>query len=141
MGGVVATAYSSRYPVRGVVNVDQPLNVTPLPDSVKQAVSGRGFELFMTDLFGQLYGDPDPVIAENLSSQRTLRQEVVLGYWRPLLELTVDALNPWPNGILTMPSVRPYLSLHGFNPGLDYVEWLRGHIPGALVEMAPIVTH
>ncbi len=64
MGGVVATAYSSRYPVRGVVNVDQPLNVTPLPDSVKQAVSGRGFELFMTDLFGQLYGDPDPVIAE-----------------------------------------------------------------------------
>ncbi|MFF5216517.1 alpha/beta fold hydrolase [Micromonospora sp. NPDC000442] len=42
-GGVVATAYAARFPARGVVTVDQTLDVKPLPARMAQALRGENF--------------------------------------------------------------------------------------------------
>ena len=141
MGGVVATAYASRYPVRGVVNVDQVLRLTPLPAQVAEAVRGDGFEPFMTAAFAPMYGELDQIIAEDLQARRVLRQDVVLGAWAPLLNLTPQALEEWMDAVIRMPQPRPYLSLHGTDPGEDYPSWLRERIPGAQLERASHATH
>ena len=138
-GAVVATAYASRYPVRGVVDVDQTLDVTPLPAPVAQAVRGEDVETFMTGLFDQVYGQLDPAVVHDLRDLRRVRQDVLLGAWAPLLDLGPEALTRWMDDI--MPAPLPYLSLHGSPHGPDYPAWLDGRIPGALVETAPVATH
>lgn len=140
-GGVVATAYASRFPVRGVVNVDQRLDVAPLPEQVAQAVRGPGFEEFMTSFFSQFYGQLEPAVAVDLDERRQLRQDVVLGAWAPLLDLGADELTAWMKNITNLPQPTAYLSLHGLPVNEDYATWLRKQIPGAVVEAAPIATH
>ena len=137
-GAVVATAYASRYRARGVVDVDQTLDVTSLPPVV-EAVRGEGSETFITGLFDQLYGQLDPAVAQDLRDRRRVRQDVLLGVWAPLLDLGPEALARWMEDI--MPAPLPYLSLHGSPPSADHPAWLDGRIPGALVEDAPVTTH
>ena len=141
MGAVVATAYAAHHPVRGVVDVDQALDVAPLPAQVADAVRGEGFEAFMTGLFAQVSGELDQGITEDLQERRTLRQDVVLGNWTPLLDLGPEALDQWMDAVVRLPQPRPYLSLHGLDPGPGYAAWLRERIPGALVERTPTATH
>jgi pimeloyl-ACP methyl ester carboxylesterase len=136
-GGLVATAYASRFPVRGVVNVDQALRVTPLPAQVAQAVRGEGFAEFMTTVFTRMYGQLDPAVAESLGARRKLRQDVVLGVWAPLLDLEPEELTTFVASLMTMREPAPYLSLHGLPVDDDYAMWLRSRIPGAVVETAP----
>lgn len=141
LGGVVVTAYASRHAVRGVVNVDQTLDVAPLKAEVAEAMRGDGFEAFMTAAFARMYGQLDPTIAEVLEARRSLRQDVVLGAWEPLLTLDADSLRRWMNDIVRLSQSVPYLSLHGSRHRADYATWLGERIPGAHVEAAPITTH
>ena len=138
-GAIVANAYASRYPVRGVVDVDQTLDVAPLPASAAEAVRGQDFEAFTTPLFDQLYGQLDPAVAQDLRDRRRVRQDVLLGAWAPLLDLGPEALTRWMDDIT--PTSCPYLSLHGLPHSADYPAWLDERIPGALVEDAPVTTH
>ena len=140
-GGVVATAYASRFPVRGVVNVDQALDVTPLPAEVAEAVRGAGFEGFLTSALAGMYGELDRTVTEQLDERRRVRQDVLLGAWAPLLDLGPEELTAWTKDIMTMPRPTPYLSLHGLPVRDGYEEWLRSRIPGAIVETAPATTH
>lgn len=140
-GGVVATAYASRFPVRGVVDVDQRLDVNPLPGQVSQAVRGPGFEEFVRSLFSQLHGELDPAVAADLEARRRLRQDVLVGAWTPLLDLDAEELTAWMREVMTLPAGTPYLSLHGLPVDEEYATWLRARIPGAVVETAPVVTH
>ncbi len=140
-GGLVATAYGARFPVRGVVNVDQALNVTPLPAPVAEGVRGADFAEFMTAGFAGMYGHLDPAVAESLAARRQLRQDVVLGVWAPLLDLEPDELTKFMDDVMTAPQPYPYLSLHGLPVADDYATWLRSRIAGAVVETAPTVTH
>jgi len=140
-GGVVATAYASRFPVRGVVDVDQRLDVSPLPEQMAQVVRGPGFEDFMRSFFPQVHGDLDPTVAADLEARRQLRQDVLVGAWTPLLDLGALELTAWMRDLTTLPEATPYLSLHGLPVDEDYAPWLRAQIPGALVETAPVTTH
>jgi pimeloyl-ACP methyl ester carboxylesterase len=141
LGGVVVTAYASRHPVRGVVIIDQALDVAPLNAEFAEAVRGEGFEAFMTAAFARMYGELDPRIAEDLQARRSLRQDVLLGAWEPLLTLDADSLDRWMDDIVRPARSRPYLSLHGLHHSADYATWLGERIPGAHVEAAPIATH
>jgi pimeloyl-ACP methyl ester carboxylesterase len=140
-GGVIASVYASRYPVRGVVNVDQALKVAPFPPEIVDVLHGDGFEGFLRGLFAQLRGELDEAVAQEVEARRTLRRDVLLGNWSPLLNLDSDALDRWIDGILDFPEPRPYLSVHGVDPGEDYVVWLKERVPDALVEVAPYATH
>jgi len=140
-GGVVATAYAHRFPVRGVVNLDQRLDVAPLPEQVAQAVRGGGFDGFMASFFTPFYAQLDPAVASDLQSRRRPRQDVVNGAWTPLMDLDAEALTAWMRELTTLPAHTPYLSLHGLPVDEQYARWLRTQISDAVIEQAPVVSH
>ena len=145
MGGVVATVYASLFPVRAVVNVDQPLALLDVQAQIRPAapiLRGDGFAGFMAALFDQLSGALDPAEAARLSTLRRPDQEAVLGMWAPLLDLEPDELAEVVTTITTLPAGTPYLSLHGLDPGPAYAAWLAAAVPGATVEVwGDVPTH
>jgi pimeloyl-ACP methyl ester carboxylesterase len=145
MGGAVATVYGSRYPVRAVVNVDQPLALVEMQAQVRQAaplLRGDGLPDFMNAMFSQLYGALDQAEVARLSALRHPEQPVVLGMWSPLLDLGPDELSALVQDTAALPAGTPYLSLHGLDPGPAYPTWLTELIPSATVELWPDVpTH
>jgi pimeloyl-ACP methyl ester carboxylesterase len=140
-GGVVATAYAARFPVRGVVNVDQTLDMTPVAAHLAETLRGEGLADFVRSIFTRMYGDLDPTVAADLDERRRLRRDVLLGAWAPLLDLGAEELAAWMTTLMTMPQPTPYLSLHGLPVDDGYPAWLRGRIPGAVVETSPTTTH
>lgn len=140
-GGVVATAYAARFPVRGAVNVDQQLDVTPVPAPMAQELRGENGAAFMAAGLSRMYGDLDPAVAADLDARREVRQDVLLGAWAPLLDLGPEELTAWMTNLMTMRQPTPYLSLHGLPVGDGYPAWLRSRIAGAIVETAPTTTH
>jgi pimeloyl-ACP methyl ester carboxylesterase len=141
LGGVVATATATAVECRGVVNVDQPLDLglfkaglAPLElalrgdeDSFQQAM-GAVFE----SMAGPLSGDE----RARIEALRQARQDVVLAIWSPVFESSpaeLDAVVRAMTGGVTV----PYLSLHGIDPGDGYAAWLADLVPGAQVEVWP----
>ena len=59
----------------GVVNVDQTLDVTPVPARMAQALHGEGFADVMTSAFSRMYGQLDSAVADDLSARRMVRQD------------------------------------------------------------------
>ncbi len=141
ISAVIATIYAARYPTRGVVNVDQSLQVAPFAGLVRSfADKLRGpefpavWEMFATSM--QI--DRLPEDAERLvrSSSRP-RQELVLGYWQQLLERPIDELVDLAAAALT--TVRdagvPYLVVAGnpLEPG--YQAWLTEVLPQVEIDV------
>ena len=97
MGGIVVTAFAAEHPCRGVVNVDQSIALGDFQDLV------RGAEpMLRSDEFGER---DRRVLRQHARARcrprRSLgsagcaspQQEVVLGVWAPLLELSRDELD------------------------------------------------
>lgn len=138
IGGVVVTAYAAQHPVRGVINVDQPLELTGLQAGVQAAepmLRGDGFDEFIAGLFGSMYGGLDPREVQRLEALRSPQQDVVLGMWSALLDLDATELGAVVDRVAALPAGTPYLSLHGLDPGPEYAAWLQQKIPTAVVEI------
>jgi pimeloyl-ACP methyl ester carboxylesterase len=119
MGGAVVTAYASLFPVGAAVNVDQPLALVQMQAQLQQAapmLRGDGLADFIGALFAQMYGALDPAEVARLSALRRADQEVVLGMWSPLLDLSADDLGTLVQQIAALPPGTRYLSLHGMDP-------------------------
>jgi pimeloyl-ACP methyl ester carboxylesterase len=143
ISGVIATIYAARYPVRGVVNVDQTLQVEPfarLVRSLAGALRGPGFaqawEQFEVSMgIGQL-----PLAAQDLlGSARYVRQDLVTGYWREGIDRPVEELaGQVADGLAAVREAKvPYVYIGGHDPGLDYLEWLERELPQAAAEIWP----
>jgi pimeloyl-ACP methyl ester carboxylesterase len=89
-GGVIATIYAARYPVAGVVNVDQPLQVEPfarLVRSLAGLLRGPGFAQVWEQFEASMGIGLLPQAAQDLlRSHRHVRQDLVTGYWREVLD-------------------------------------------------------
>ena len=89
MGGLAAL-YASAHPTRGVVMVDNGPDIRPFAELVHRlepALRGPGFsQVWQTfeDSLG-LERIPEPVRSLVLASHQ-VTQEVVVGYWEPLLQ-------------------------------------------------------
>lgn len=90
MGAVLAVVYAAAFPVRGVVTVDQSLDLKPLADLLRRlepSLRGDGFtsafEPFRRDI--GVHNLPEPERGRVAASQR-VHQEVVLGYFDELLQ-------------------------------------------------------
>ncbi len=137
LGGTVVTAYASAFPVRRVVNVDQPLALGEFQAqllAVEPMLRGEAFGAVMDQIFESLKGPLGPEERERVAAIEQPEQEVVLGVWDVLFNSTPEELETVVadtfGGIAA-----PYLSLHGIDPGPDYGDWLRGLIPGAEYEV------
>lgn len=141
LGAVVATAYATQAPVRGVVNIDQSLRLgdfaaalQPLAPLLRDATT---FHETLLTIFAGL-GIPeslDPRYKTYLADlHRDARQAVVLGVWGLVFDSSPDELTAIAQSLLGALTV-PYLAIHGSDPGPGYAEWLAAALPGAVVEV------
>jgi len=139
LGAVVATMYAAGAPVRGVINVDQPLRfddfaaaLLPLADLLR----GPEFAPTFMAVLGGLGADGlDEATASRLDElHASARQDVVLGVWGLLLDADIGELRTATDPVLAAIDV-PYLAIHGGDPGPDYEPWLRATIPTATLEV------
>jgi pimeloyl-ACP methyl ester carboxylesterase len=141
LGGLVASALGNAFPVRSVVNVDQPLALAgfkamlePLRAPLEDP---NTFTPVMEQILGQMEGDL--LDAEERARLRGLRrplQAAVLGIWHDVWTLSEADLAVLVNQLLEGYRT-PYLAIHGIDPGPAYVDWLAARIPGARVEVWP----
>jgi pimeloyl-ACP methyl ester carboxylesterase len=146
MGGVVVSAYGGLgHPARGIVNVDQPLQLAGFKDAlagIRPLLEGddAGFRTAIDLVFGALDGPlPEPERAR-LRALSSPERDVVLGVWGAVLDQTIEELGAQVEALVGGTRV-PYLSLHGSDPGPDYAPWLTRLVPQAQVEVWPDLGH
>ena len=138
LGAMVATAYASQTPVRGVVNVDQSLRLGDFGAALAplaELLRGDGFAEAIALAFSGLGHDgvPEAQVALLDRAHRAARREVVLGVWGQVLDSAPDDLTALAESLLHSIGA-PYLAIHGSDPGSDYASWLEEHLPSATVE-------
>ncbi len=147
IAAVIATIYASRYPVRGVVNVDQPLMVQPFAAFLRSqagAITGPGFDaLWARLLSGMGLEDLGAVARQQVLASSHPRQEVVVGYWQQILASPpgeVEAMIHWTLGkVRTLD--RPYLQVSGRERDTASDDWLRSQLPNVMTTAIPHTGH
>lgn len=147
LSAIIASIYATRHPTSGVVNVDQTLQTEPfagLLRSIADELRGPGFpavwEMFLSDMHPELL----PANAQELvRSSCNPRQDVVLGYWREVLDGApgeLAALAEAATGALRALG-QPYFVVAGAEPDPDYRRWLNGALPQATIVVWPRSGH
>ena len=145
-GGVLATIYAARYPTRGVVNIDQPLQTAQfaaLLNSLAERLRGPQFPAAWQVFYDSFHIELLPPAAQDLVRATSRpRQQVVLGYWQQLLEQPDEAAAMIEQATAALrDSGVPYLHVAGGDPGPDYRQWLGLRLPAATVEVWPGTGH
>jgi pimeloyl-ACP methyl ester carboxylesterase len=116
LGGIEATMYAARYPVSGVVNVDQTLEIRPFVNMLHQlepALRGPRFEEAFEPIRQSIGVEmlPEPLRSRTLATQ-TIRQELVLTYWHDIFRESPESLQSFVNEATRRISA-PYLAVFG----------------------------
>jgi pimeloyl-ACP methyl ester carboxylesterase len=139
IAAVIATVYASRYPTRGVLNVDQTLHTAPFLQALKarsEQITGPGFPALWQQLLAGMQIELLPPAARQLvRSTSRPRQRVVAGYWQQALEQPLEQLDQLISETLvaTRRDDRPYLIVAGSRPTPDYENWLSAALPQATI--------
>lgn len=146
-GGLLATIYAARYPTRGVVNIDQPLETARFAtfvSSLAERLRGPEFPVVWQMFYDSFHVELLPPAAQDLVRATCRpRQQVVLGYWRQLLEqpiAEITAMVEQATAALRASGV-PYLHLAGDDLDPGYRQWLGVRLPAATVEVWPRTGH
>jgi pimeloyl-ACP methyl ester carboxylesterase len=134
--------------VAGVVNVDQPLEIRPFAQLLGQlgpALRGPDFERVWRDVFfASFHIEQLPEPAAALARETSVaRQDLVLSYWRQVLEEPADdvmAMIVESAGQLRAKNV-PYTILLGRAPAPGEVDGMRALVPALQVESWPDSSH
>ena len=141
LGGMVVTAYGANAPARGIVDVDQALQLSAFRAALLPAEAmlrdPDAFPAVIAMVFDAMNGDGmTDEIAAHIAAHRRQRQEVVLGVWDTVFSNEVDDLDRIVS-VLAGPVTAPYLALQ-YMPSPDgYDEFLHGVIPHAVLEQWP----
>jgi pimeloyl-ACP methyl ester carboxylesterase len=146
LGGVLATHYAAHFPVRAVVNVDQPLRVAGFADLLRQnepVLSGPDWATFWAKMTGGMHIDLLPANTRGLVESAVARQDQLLGYWRELLETPNADLDRQRRAELTTIAGQriPYHYVTGAEPSQAYVDWLTALVPDVRVTVLPDSGH
>lgn len=134
---------TGRYPARGVINVDQTLQVAPfagLVQSLVERLRGPAFpavwQRFAASMHIELLPDAGQELVRSSSQPR---QDLVLGYWHEVLDRPASELADTVKA--TLAAVRSagvsYLVVAGDDLEADYREWLTEMLPHATVMVWP----
>ena len=140
-GVLAATVYAGRYPTRGIINVDQPLQldafaelVQPLAERLRGPAFAAMWQMFYDSFHTELL---PPGARELVRSTCRPRQQVVLGYWQQIFDGKVGevtAMVSQSTATLRASGV-PYLHIAGDEPGAAYRAWLAERLPAATIEV------
>ena len=99
-GGVLATSYAARYPVRGVVNIDQPLRPGGFGEFLRRSEpvlkSDDFLKVWDMLLDGMHLDELPPSARELVRTVSTPRKDLFLGYWKELLDAPEQARGQLP---------------------------------------------
>ena len=138
LGAVLATVYAAHYPVALVVNIDQPLYISPFIDliqGVKSDLTSNHFQVTVSRLIAHPTNARVPARYLHLVTSRP-RQDVVLGYWSILLDSTpadIEALISAKLSTITA----PYLAIHSTPVADFYRGWLRSKLQNLEIFVMP----
>jgi pimeloyl-ACP methyl ester carboxylesterase len=140
--GILATILAARFPTRGVVNVDQPLQTQPFIDLLHaHAAQFRGDALppIWTAIAASMHIEllPQPA-RELLNATCRPTPDLLRGYWGEILE-GGTALATFLEAELARLRAAdvPYLAIAGDEPGEGYRRWLNGVLPRAELDVWP----
>ena len=141
-GAVLATAYAARYPVRGVVNIDQPLRVGGFAEFLRRSepvLNSDDFLKVWDTLLGGMHLEELPPWAQQLvRTESTPRQDLLLGYWKELIDSPEQADGDNSRNLAAIHAADvPYQHIAGSAIEPGYRAWLEVAIPGVLITELP----
>lgn len=145
IAAVIATLYSARYPSRGVVNVDQTLDLAfiDMMQANRAAVTGPGFPALWQMLRGSMHIELLPAPAQELLNTGTPPQDLALAYWQPALDTPREQMQARIDDGLAVLRQRalPYMVTAGHPYESGYAAWFRAALPQATVTLFPNSGH
>jgi pimeloyl-ACP methyl ester carboxylesterase len=145
IAAVIATVFAARYPARGLVNVDQTLDLgfVQKMQANREAITGPGFSRLWPGLVATMRIDLLPESAQQLLSTSPPRQDVVLAYWRQALELSMAELQAQiEHGLASLRRQQvPYMVIAGYEYHGGYTAWLRDVLPQVTITVFPKSGH
>lgn len=129
------------------MNIDQPLDIAPfaaLVRSLAPQLRGPEFASVWQMFYDSFHVELLPPPARDLvRSTCRPRQQVVLGFWRELLEQPAADTTPIieASTVALRKSGAPYLHVAGAELEPAYRRWLDLHLPAATVEIWPGTGH
>ncbi|MEU7949237.1 alpha/beta hydrolase [Micromonospora taraxaci] len=143
VGAVVATTYAARYPVRGVVNLDQILLPGPFGVAVRQAEPTlRGPEwrrVWDAQLAGMGIESLPTEAREIVTTATDPRPDLLLGYWGEILHGSDEGIAAERFRDLRSIAERkiPYRWVTSSEPPARYLAWLTEALPEVDVTVLP----
>ncbi len=147
LAAIIATVYAAQFPTSGVINVDQPLQVEAFAgflQSIADQLRGPGFPAIWEQFVASMHVELLPASAQELvRSTSNPRQDLVLGYWREVLERPAnETAERASEGLATLRAAQvPYLIVAGSEPEPDYRQWLNETLPQAVITVLPDSGH
>ena len=148
ISSAIATIYATRYPTSGVVNVDGQLFVRPFSEllhSLAPRIEGEGFdEVWRTVFWPSMHTELLPLWAQELLEETSRpRRELVVGYWRDILDLSAAQLAARVAAGLSRVRERAtrYLIVSGDRLQGGYRQWLATQLPQARLTVIPSSGH
>ncbi|GAB2808104.1 alpha/beta hydrolase [Actinoallomurus bryophytorum] len=142
-GGALATSYAAAYPVRGVINVDQPLWAGAFAALLRRsepALRSPGYlRVWESLLSGMGIEELPPAARELVRTATTPRQDLLLGYWAELMTGPAGQLDDRRARELATIYARgvPYHHVAGNDLAPAYRDWLESLLPGVTVTVLP----
>jgi pimeloyl-ACP methyl ester carboxylesterase len=143
LAAIIASVYAAEFPNRGVVNVDQPLQTAAFArflQSIADQLRGPGFPAIWEQFSASMHVELLPASAQQLvRSTSNPQQDLVLGYWREVLEQPASELAVrMSEGLAALRTADvPYLIVAGTDPEPDYRQWLDEALPQAVITVFP----
>lgn len=143
VGAVVATVYAARYPVRGVVNLDQILLPGPFGAVVRQAEPALRGPDWRRVWDGMLAGmgieSLPPEAREIVTTATDPRPDLLLGYWGEILHGSDEGIAAERRRDLRSIHQRaiPYRWVTSSEPPARYLDWLSEALPEIMVTVLP----
>lgn len=142
LGAAIASMYASKYPATGVVNVDAPPLVEPMAAAIRALFPAlerdfdRAFEPFRRSMGVEALPEP---MRSFVTANRTVDRDVVLGYWRELVEQpAADYQRSIDAGVSTS---APYLMVTGHALSAATRAHFDRLLPHAQIEQWPGLGH
>jgi len=147
LGGVLATVYAARHPVRAVVNIDQILLPGPFGTLVRDAeptLRGPAWRTIWDGLLAGMHIDRLPTDMQRLVRTGSHPSAaLLLGYWSELLKHTDDEIAHQRAADLTTIASRgiPYHFITSSEPPSPYLKWMTALLPTLRVTVIPGGSH